>query len=149
MVDVSDAVRASSELTVPPSPWSTWMISNDSWLMSFGLSAWNSGLKPLNTTVRFSGGRVWFTGMVAPGRSIAFIGPLPRATSRYRCPTRFWYLIEKIDPAGSLRVSSTLKETSAVSRSTSCTSVTWPTRTPAMRTSLPAMRPEASVKRAL
>lgn len=102
----------------------------------------------MNTTVRFSGGRVWLSGTVASGASIAFIGPLPRAISRYRCPTRFWYLIEKIDPAGIRRASSTLNATSATSRSTSWTSVTWPTRTPAMRTSLPGMSPEASEKRA-
>ena len=34
--------------------------------MSCGDSAWNSGLKPLNSTVRSSAGDVFATGMVSP-----------------------------------------------------------------------------------
>ena len=125
------------------------MISNDSLLTSSGFSAWKSGLNPLNTVVRFSGGWVCVTGTVASGCRYWFIGPLPRWMSRYRCPTRFWYLIANCAPVGSLRSSSTLNSTWATDRSTTWTSVTSPTRTPAMRTSLPAIRPDASVKSAL
>ena len=150
MVEVSDAVRASRELTVPPSPWRTWMISKESWLMSFGFSAWNSGLKPLNTTVRFSGGRVWLTGTVAPGRQHRVHRPVAAGDLEVPLPDQVLVLDrEDRRRPGACGLSSTLNETSATSRSTSWTSVTWPTRTPAIRTSLPAMRPEASVNRAL
>ena len=39
--------------------------------MSLGVSASNSGLKPLNSTVRSRAGEVWATGMVAPVGSLA------------------------------------------------------------------------------
>jgi len=31
----------------------------ESWLTSVGVSAWNSGWNPLNSSVRFSAGVVW------------------------------------------------------------------------------------------
>ena len=37
--------------------------------MSSGESAWNSGLKPLKSTVRSSAGEVCATGMVSPASS--------------------------------------------------------------------------------
>jgi hypothetical protein len=68
-VEVSDAVLASSELTLPPSPCRTLMISPDSSLTSLGDSAANSGLNPLNSTVRSSADWVWSSPMVAPSLS--------------------------------------------------------------------------------
>ncbi len=62
---VSEAVLVSSWLKLPPSPWKTWMTSAESLLMSAGDSAANSGLKPLNSTVRSSAGWVRFSGIVA------------------------------------------------------------------------------------
>jgi len=42
-VAVTDAVWDGSPSRVPPSPWKTWTISYDSWLMSHGVSASKSG----------------------------------------------------------------------------------------------------------
>ena len=85
--DVSEAVCASRLLMVPPSPCRTWMISPDSWLTSCGDSAANSGLNPLNSTVRSSAGWVRSIGMVAPGRS-GSPAPAPCTSATYRCPIR-------------------------------------------------------------
>ncbi len=61
----------------------------------------------------------------------------------------FRYLIEAVAPAGRLRPSATLKETSAIRRSATRTESTRPTLTPAMRTPSPGARPVASVNRAV
>ena len=54
------------------------MISNDSWLTSLGESAWNSGLKPLNSAVRSSAGLVRSSGICAPsGASALSVAPVP------------------------------------------------------------------------
>ena len=66
---VSEAVLFSSSLRLPPSPWKIWTISPESLLMSAGLSAANSGLKPLNRTVRSRAGWVRLFGIVAFSRS--------------------------------------------------------------------------------
>ena len=63
-VDVSEAVWPSSEFTSPPSPCSVLMISIANALTSCGFSAANSGLKPLNRTVRSRAGWVCRSGMV-------------------------------------------------------------------------------------
>ena len=44
--------------------------------MSAGDSAWNSGLKPLNSTVRSSAGEVWATGIVSPSGSARRVADL-------------------------------------------------------------------------
>ena len=66
---VSDAVWVIRLPIVPPSPWSTLTRFSDSWLTSVGVSAWKSGWKPLNSSVRFSAGVVCETGMVPPSAS--------------------------------------------------------------------------------
>ena len=63
---VSEAVLCSSWLRLPPSPWKICTTSAESLLMSVGLSAANSGLNPLNSTVRSSAGWVRLIGIVAP-----------------------------------------------------------------------------------
>ena len=63
---VREAVLLIRLPTVPPSPWSTLTMFIESWLTSLGVSAWNSGWKPLNSSVRFSAGLVRETGMVPP-----------------------------------------------------------------------------------
>ena len=68
-VEVSDAVLDSSELMLPPSPCRTLMMLLDSSLTSFGDSAANSGLKPLNSTVRSRADWVWSSPRVAPSLS--------------------------------------------------------------------------------
>jgi hypothetical protein len=78
---VSDAVVVRSESTVPPSPCRVLMISIDSLLVSAGVSAANSGLKPLNRVVRSSAGWVWSSPMVAPGGSGS---PEPAASTSAR-----------------------------------------------------------------
>ena len=65
-VEVSEAVLASSELMLPPSPCRTLMMLPDSSLTSLGDSAANSGLKPLNRTVRSRADWVWSRPIVAP-----------------------------------------------------------------------------------
>ena len=86
---VSDDVLASRLCTVPPCPCRTWMISKDSWLTCCGSSAAKSGLNPLNSVVRFSGGRVRSTGIVPPGGRVSPVGPVPSASDRNRWPMRF------------------------------------------------------------
>ena len=68
-VEVRDAVLASSELMLPPSPCRTLMMLPDSSLTSLGDSAANSGLNPLNRTVRSRADWVWSSPMVAPSLS--------------------------------------------------------------------------------
>ena len=65
----------------PPSPWRTEMICADSSLTSLGDSAANSGLKPLNSTVRSRAGRVRSFGIVWPSARVAALpGSWVRAT---------------------------------------------------------------------
>lgn len=59
------------------------------------------------------------------------------------------YLIDAVTEAGSFLLLRTLKRTSATRRSATLMDSTWPTLTPATRTLSPAMRPVASVNRAL
>jgi hypothetical protein len=68
-VFVSEAVRATRLSTVPPSPCRVCTTSKASWLTVVGSSAWNSGRKPLNSTVRSRALRVCASGMVAPSSS--------------------------------------------------------------------------------
>ena len=67
-VFVSCAVWVSRSETVGPSPWKTSIISADSSLICFGASAWNSGWKPLNRSVRSSAGAVRVIGMTVAAR---------------------------------------------------------------------------------
>ena len=82
-VEVSDAVWASSWSMLPPSPCSTWMISPESSLTSFGDSAAKSGLKPLKRASRSSAGWVRLTGMVAPA-GIGAAEPVPSVSATNR-----------------------------------------------------------------
>ena len=86
-VEVSEAVWASSWSMLPPSPCSTWMISPDSSLTSFGDNAANSGLNPLKRTSRSSAGWVRLTGIVPPARSGA-AEPVPSVSATNRWPIR-------------------------------------------------------------
>ena len=65
---VSEAVLLIRLPMVPPSPWSTLTRFIESWLTSLGVSAWNRGWNPLNSSVRFRAGVVRETGMVPPCR---------------------------------------------------------------------------------
>jgi len=85
---VSEAVLASSDSTVPPSPCSTCTISIDSRLTCSGSSAAKSGWKPLNSVVRLSGGVVRPTGIVPPGARVPG-APAPWPSARKRWPMRF------------------------------------------------------------
>ena len=72
---VSEPTVATSAAMSGLSPWNTWMISLDSLLTSPGDSAWNSGWKPLNSSVRLSAGVVRASGIVPPGGSARPTGP--------------------------------------------------------------------------
>ena len=63
---VSEAVRCIRLSTVPPSPCSVCTSSKATWLVDCGSSAWKSGRKPLNRTVRSRALRVWASGIVVP-----------------------------------------------------------------------------------
>ena len=54
-----------------------WISSKAAWLVVCGSSAWNSGRKPLNSTVRSSALRVCASGSVAPSRSGSGSGAAP------------------------------------------------------------------------
>ena len=57
------------------------MISYESWLMSLGDSALNSGWNPLNSTVRSSAGEVWFSGMSVARRAAGQPPPAPSVSA--------------------------------------------------------------------
>ncbi len=124
------------------------MTCAESSLTSCGESAAKSGLKPLNRTVRSSAGWVRASGIVPPsGSGVASPGSCVSAT--YRSPTRLRYLMVAAVPCVRVEVRSTSKVTSALTRSFATRmSFTVPTRTPAMRTSWPLVRPVTSVNSA-
>ena len=146
---VNDETRPRRLWTLPASPCSVWTISNANLLVSSGVSASNTGLKPLSNTFRSSASCVRSKGMVLPGFNAAVAPSGPWARAMYRCPTR----LRKRRVAVVFWVSwtsfSTLKVTNALSFWTISTSLIAPTDTPAIRTSSPLATPVTSVKTAL
>ena len=120
--------------------------------MSAGDSACSSGRKPPNSVVRSSAGLVCASGMVPPSSRVRPPEPSPSVSEMYRWPTRLRYLMVAWTAAGTGMSALTSSSTSAVGRSCLSVSpmwVTWPTRTPAMRTSSPSTRPATSVNSAV
>ena len=142
---VSEAVWASRLSMVPPSPCSIWMISKESPLMSSGLSAVNSGLKPLNRTVRSSAGVVWSSGMVAPALSgVSGAGALDQGDVALadQVAVADGGLGAVGEPALLVDAERHLRERPVVDLDLLRPD---PTRTPAMRTSSPSSSPVTSV----
>ena len=149
---VSDPTWASRLSMVPPSPWNTWMISKETRFMSAGDSACSSGWNPPNSTVRSRAGVVCVSGMTAPSSRVSPPEPSPSVSAMYRWPTRLRYRMVASTAAGSGTSLPTSSSTSATGRSVPSARpmpTTWPTRTPAMRTSSPSTRPATSVNSAL
>ena len=146
---VSEATWFSRLSTVPPSPWKTWMISKETRFMSAGDSACSSGRNPPNSVVRSSAGLVWASGMRPPSAQGPAAEPVALGQRDVALADEVAVLDRRLDRRGQRDVGAHLEldlggRPVLLGRS-SPMPVTWPTRTPAMRTSSPFTSPATSV----